>query len=95
MQELDVALLPPGDRLTTSAKVVELDVRPFHERGEEPFAAIMAAFEGLHDDEALLLINSFEPVPLYAVMQRRGYHHQTANPSSDEWHVLFVREPAG
>jgi hypothetical protein len=31
----------------------------------EPFGAIMTAVESLDDGETLLLINSFEPVPLY------------------------------
>ena len=70
---------------------VILDVRPFHERGEEPFTAIMDAVDRLAQNQSLLLINSFEPVPLYAVMKRRGvaYHCSAAGP--DEYHVFFSR----
>jgi uncharacterized protein (DUF2249 family) len=70
---------------------VRLDVRPFHERGEEPFAAIMNAVESLKSDQALLLVNSFEPVPLYRVLEKRGFSHQTSEISPGEWHVVFRR----
>jgi hypothetical protein len=30
-----------------SSHTIRLDVRPFHERGEEPFNAIMSAVDGL------------------------------------------------
>ncbi len=68
----------------------ELDVRPFHERGEEPFEAIMSAVESLQENEQLLLINSFEPKPLYAVMRRKGFSHVTMDMGDGEWRVLFV-----
>ena len=42
-----------------------LDVR---EIDGEPFGDIMAELEALSDDETLLLINSFEPEPLYQVL---------------------------
>ncbi|MGH7714523.1 MAG: DUF2249 domain-containing protein [Vulcanimicrobiaceae bacterium] len=68
-----------------------LDVRPLHERGEEPFTAIMDAVGRLGERQSLLLINSFEPVPLYAVMQRRGFTHRCAVEGPDEYHVIFSR----
>lgn len=71
---------------------LRLDVRPFHERGEEPFAAIMSAVESLQPDQEFLLINSFEPVPLYRVMDKRGFTHQTSELSPEEWHITFRRK---
>lgn len=71
---------------------LRLDVRPFHERGEEPFAAIMAAVDALESGQPLLLVNSFEPKPLFAVMKRRGYAHRAEQVSEEEWHVLFTPE---
>ena len=61
-----------------------LDVR---EIDGEPFGNIMAALEELSADESLLLINSFEPEPLYDVLEDRGYEYETTNPSPDEWQV--------
>lgn len=74
-------------------RTIELDVRPYHERGEEPFHAIMSAIEALKDDEQFLLVNSFEPKPLYAVLKKRGFEHKTMDMGNDEWRVLFLREP--
>ena len=74
-------------------ETVVLDVRPFHERGEEPFAAIMAAVEALPPESSLLLINSFEPTPLFRVMERLGFTANCRAVASDEYHVLFTRKP--
>ena len=71
---------------------LRLDVRAFHERGEEPFNAIMSAVESLAPQQDLLLVNSFEPLPLYRVMEKRGFTHQTTEISPGEWHVLFRRK---
>jgi uncharacterized protein (DUF2249 family) len=70
---------------------VILDVRPFHERGEEPFTAIMDAVDGLTENQSLLLINSFEPIPLYAAMKRRGFTYRCSAEGPDEYHVFFSR----
>lgn len=53
----------------------------------EPFGAIMSSLEELSGNESLLLINSFEPEPLYDVLEDRGYEYETANPAAGEWHV--------
>lgn len=71
---------------------LRLDVRPFHERGEEPFEAIMNAVGSLAPDQEFLLVNSFEPIPLYRVMDKRGFTHQTTEISPEEWHITFRRK---
>jgi uncharacterized protein (DUF2249 family) len=70
---------------------VVLDVRPYHERGEEPFSAIMGAVDGLRQNESLLLINTFEPIPLYRVMQKRGFSYRCDEKGPQEYHILFSR----
>lgn len=62
----------------------QLDVRDLD---GEPFGDIMAALEELPDGESLLLINSFEPEPLYGVIEQHGFEHETTNPSDKEWYV--------
>jgi uncharacterized protein (DUF2249 family) len=57
----------------------------------EPFGEIMAALGELPDGESLLLINSFEPEPLYGVLKKRGYEHETANPDPEVWHVEITK----
>ncbi len=67
-----------------------LDVRPFHARKEEPFAAIMDVVYGLEEGQEFLLINSFDPKPLLRVMDKRGYDAESVEIRPDEWHVLFT-----
>jgi uncharacterized protein (DUF2249 family) len=71
--------------------MVQFDVPPY-ERGEEPFCAIMAAMNSLQRDEQLLLLNCFEPKPLYAVIKKYGFDHTTMEMGNDAWCVLFKRQ---
>ena len=58
----------------------------------EPFGDIMSAVDDLSQGETLLLINSFEPVPLYDVLSNRGFAHETTQAADDEWHVEITPE---
>lgn len=58
-------------------KIHQLDVRPILESGVDPFQNIMAAVKEIKDDEVLLIINSFEPIPLYSVLAKKGFEHWT------------------
>lgn len=61
-----------------------LDVREIE---GEPFGDIMAELNDLGTDETLLLVNSFEPKPLYEVLEQRGFTYEAENPESDLWHI--------
>jgi len=78
--------MPGGDG---SGEEVELDVRDVE---GPPFEPILAALEDLEGDQALVLINSFEPVPLYAELESRGFAYSTRQVDADEWRVTV--EPA-
>lgn len=58
----------------------------------EPFGAIMNALAELSDDGSLLLINSFEPEPLYDVLQQRGFEYTSEEVDPDEWHVEISKK---
>ena len=64
-----------------------LDVR---EIDGEPFGEIVAALNRLDPDGTLVLVNSFEPVPLYDVLADRGFDHETERIDDDEWHVTIT-----
>jgi uncharacterized protein (DUF2249 family) len=68
-----------------------LDVRPELEQGGEPFVPIMEAAEGIETGGTLVIIAPFEPVPLYAVLEERGFSHETEKVAADEWVVQFTR----
>lgn len=55
----------------------------------EPFSDIMAALTGLPEDGTVLLINSFEPKPLYPVLERKGFDYETTHVADDEWQVMI------
>ena len=57
----------------THPEPLTLDVRPLLARGEEPFAAIMAAADSLRSGQVLRLLAPFRPVPLFSVMTNRGF----------------------
>jgi uncharacterized protein (DUF2249 family) len=61
-----------------------LDVR---EIDGEPFGDIVSALEDLSDDETLLLVNSFEPSPLYEVLEQRGFAYDATNPEPNLWEI--------
>jgi uncharacterized protein (DUF2249 family) len=72
-------------------KVVRLDVREDIRRGREPFSKIMQTVAQLAADESLLLTAPFEPAPLFAVLAKQGFHHQSSPLDSGDWEVLFSR----
>ena len=71
--------------------IVKLDVRPVIESGNDPFLDIMTKVKTLKVDEIFQLINSFEPIPLYSVMERKGYEHVTIK-KPDEFNVFFYKK---
>lgn len=77
---------PGGARRT-----VVVDVRADQRRHKEPFQRIMAAVEALGPTDELVVINTFEPVPLYTVLGRRGFQHKAAEVGPEEWQVRFWR----
>lgn len=68
----------------------ELDVRPILRAGEEPFTVIMEAVEGLASGQALRLLATFEPVPLYPVLATKGLDHAAREIGGGDWEVLFT-----
>jgi uncharacterized protein (DUF2249 family) len=68
----------------------ELDVRPILRAGGEPFSVIMEAVKGLASGQALRLIATFEPVPLFGVLGRKGFDHAAREIGGGDWEVLFT-----
>lgn len=73
---------------------VEVDVRDDLRSGREPFSKIMAAVAALRPEEVLHLRATFEPVPLFSVMAKRGFTHAARRHATDDWSVWFWRAPA-
>lgn len=61
----------------SSKKIVTLDVRPDIASGNDPFQKIMQKVSILSPDDVLLIINTFEPVPLINILKKKGFEHYT------------------
>ena len=67
----------------------ELDVRPVLRAGGEPFSAIMEAVNRLATGQSFRLLATFEPIPLYAVLARKGFDHAAREIGGGDWEVIF------
>ncbi len=82
---------PSDERHPADAPVVELDVREDLRQGREPFSRIMSAVAALRDDDVLRLRATFEPAPLFTVLGKRGFSHESTAHAADDWSVWFWR----
>ena len=60
--------------------IVEFDVRPTLASGVDPFEAIMGKLKEMNDDQTLLVINTFEPIPLLNILKTKGYEYEVERP---------------
>lgn len=85
---------PPALEGLPPERILDLDVREDLRTGREPFSRIMGALRELPEDGVLRLRAVFEPVPLYGVLEKRGFHHWTERLAPDDWRVWF-HQPVG
>ncbi|MGH6989470.1 MAG: DUF2249 domain-containing protein [Stellaceae bacterium] len=71
-----------------------VDVRPTLKAGGEPFVDIMTAAAQLQPGQALRLLATFKPVPLFTVMGGRGFDHEEREIGGGDWEVLFTPKAA-
>ncbi|MGH7619887.1 MAG: DUF2249 domain-containing protein [Gemmatimonadaceae bacterium] len=81
----------PDERHPEGAPVIEVDVRDDLRSGREPFSRIMSAVAALRYGEVLHLRAIFEPVPLFTVLGKRGFAHESEAHAVDDWSVWFWR----
>lgn len=74
-----------------NAPVVEVDVREDLRAGREPFSRIMAAAGALPEGAVLHLRAIFEPAPLFSVLGKRGFAHESLEHGPEDWSVWFWR----
>jgi len=69
---------------------LKLDVRETLAGGVDPFHLIMDHISILKEGEVFHLLNSFEPMPLYTVLAKRGFDHYTEVLDS-VFHIYFFK----
>ena len=74
-----------------NSKTVTLDVRPILDGGVDPFKEIMKTLDGMSDQQELLIINTFEPIPLLNILKGKGYHYETTRPEEGEVHTRLIK----
>lgn len=77
-----LAQLPPEN-------IITLDVREAIAAGNDPFQSIMSAVGKLDSTNALLLVNTFEPTPLFSILAKKGYAAHTEVQGPDLVHTYF------
>jgi len=62
---------------TTPENTTTLDVRAELASGRDPFQKIMQTLAAMPPENTLLIINTFEPVPLINILNKKGFEHYT------------------
>lgn len=87
-----VTTLPPYLAQLPEEQLVTLDVRQDIATGNDPFRKIMSAVGGITADKALLIVNTFEPTPLIAILKKKNLRHFTEVKAPDLVHTYFWKE---
>lgn len=74
---------------------ITLDVRPILNSGEDPFNKIMAQLKTMNKQQCLLIINTFEPIPLLNILKDKGYSYETTRPTEQEVHTVLYKTSEG
>ena len=67
------------------------DARPVIAVGGEPFNDIMMTVATLDEDEELVVLAPFEPVPLEGVLSSQGFSCDAVSLGDGDWQVTFRR----
>lgn len=68
-----------------------VDARPIIAAGDEPFDTIMSAATALGENEELVVLAPFEPVPLEGVLSSQGFSYESVDLGGGDWQVTFRR----
>lgn len=73
-------------------KFIEIDVREDIKLKIEPFKKIMDAVKSLEGDQQLILHAPFNPFPLFKVMAKKGFDHESEQIENKHWKITFTRK---
>jgi len=78
--------------MSTTSTPPLVDVRPDLAAGREPFSKIMQTARTIGEGRSFLLLSPIEPEPLYGVLGRMGFTHETESLGDDGFRVTFTRQ---
>lgn len=73
-------------------RLVSFDVRELIARGDDPLRSIQDKVKSLSLGQVLLIINSFEPVPLIKLLERQGFKAYVKQVDGDTYETYFYKE---
>jgi hypothetical protein len=80
---------------TPTKDIVELDVRPVIATGTDPLKLILSKVKELKDDQTLLIINSFEPIPLRHLLKKQNFISKSEKVDIDLFYTWFKKDDSG
>ncbi|MDL4840585.1 DUF2249 domain-containing protein [Aquibacillus rhizosphaerae] len=78
--------------MNEKSTVVEVDVREDIKNNIEPFKKIMDAVKTLEPNQQLILHAPFNPFPLYKVLGKKGFTHQSEQLEKKHWKIIFTKK---
>ncbi len=81
----------PPEWFDETRVAARLDVRAAQRAGQEPLADILRAVRTLPLGGILALHNTFEPLPLYTLLGRRGFQAWARHLAEDDWEIFFAQ----
>lgn len=77
------------------ADVILLDVRPVIEGGEDPLRIIMEEIKKIKTGQVLKLVNTFEPLPLIKILEKKGFEVYIDNINDNLVYTYFHKKQPG
>lgn len=78
--------------MSNDGNIIELDVREDLRLKKEPFDKIMGTVKKLKDGESFVLHAPFNPVPLHAILKRKGFEHETEKVEKKHFKVTYTKK---
>ncbi len=83
--------MPAFMKALDTTNIIELDVRPVLEAGNDPLSIILDTIKSIIPGRALKIINTFEPTPLIALLGRKGFESYTTIGSDNLMETYFYK----
>ncbi|MCO6483999.1 MAG: DUF2249 domain-containing protein [Flavobacteriales bacterium] len=90
-EALEAAPMPAFMKQLKPTDVVDLDVRPILNAGQDPFNLILKQVGGLAPGQALKIINDFDPIPLVQLLEKRGFETYGEVLDGGIFHTYFFK----
>lgn len=78
--------------MSNNENILELDVREDLRLKKEPFDKIMGAVKQLKEGQDFILHAPFNPIPLHAVLKRKGFTHEAEKIERKHWKVIYRKK---